>query len=599
MNKKIAKKMLSLFLIITFVFSAFGIIKATADTTAFTLTDATIKEKSDKVESDVSVSNGSVTNNLTFHKVNDYIVYKLTFKNNDSKDYVIKGISDNNSNEHIKYEYDQYANETIKAGETKDILVKVTYVKEVTDITKRNTSDPVKLSFEIEDVDGNKVVSNVTVNPKTNDGIAIYIGIAAVSVIGLAVLLLKNKKSGKLLVMLALVVPFAVKAAEASFIITLKGELKLHDKVLVTTTINGVETQQLINYEDKFTKPADPEIDGQEFLGWFIGDEKFNFDKEVADDVELVSKFKPIEYTVTFDPTSGKVATESIKFTKGQKVVAPVPFNPDDATFLGWYDIPESEGATLIANKKEEFTPSGNVTLYAHWDYTETEPNLIDKDNDNNISEGDIVNFGPEEFVVIGIDGSLVKLLALRPLGDVNGVKQASSNLISSKYSDTAYWVTTAETASGWPISAYHIYGTETPYDGGYYEIPNYGETNPEDVTKEKNLVYGIVEEYYDYLNDFTDMNIYYIHLPMFKDLYAIGCRVDEANSCPDYIGGENNFWLGSSVFPSSPAEALKAGTMGYMDVNDGTIKLTEYTDSLNIRPVIWVETYEIITPWN
>lgn len=597
--KKSVKKILSLFLIITFVFSAFGIIKATADTTAFTLTDATVKEKSDKVESDISVSNGNVTNNLTFHKLNDYIVYKLTFKNNDTKDYVIKSISDNNSNEHIKYEYDQYTNETIKAGETKDILVKVTYVKEVTDINKRNTTDPVKLSFEIEDTDGNKVVSNVTVNPKTNDGIAVYIGIAAVSVIGLAVLLIKNKKSGKLLVMLALVVPFAVKAAEASFVITLKGELKLHDKVLVTTIIDGVETQKLISYEDKFTKPADPVVDGQDFLGWFIGSNEYNFDKEVADDVVITAIFKPTEYTVTFDPTYGKVATESIKFTKGQTVVAPVPVNPDYAIFLGWYDSPEDEGATLIANKKEEFTPTGNVTLYAHWQYGSNEPNLVDKDNNEEISVGDIVNFGPEEFVIIGYDGSYYKLLALNPLGNVNGIKQATSNLISSKYSESIYWLTTAETASGWPISAYHLLGTETIYDGGYLEIPNYGETYASDETEQNNLLYEILEEYYDYLTDFADVSITYINLPIFKDLYEIGCRVNQENSCPDYIGGENNFWLGSSIFPETPADAIKAGTMGYMDVNGKSIGLTEYTDTLNVRPVVFVYSYEITTPWD
>ena len=164
MNKKSIKKILSIFLFVAFAFSTFSIIKAKAGTKAFTLTDASISDKSASVTANVAISGENVLSKVTFKNVNDYIVYKLTFKNNDGVDYTIKGITDNNTNENVKYEYEQYKDETIKAGATKDILVKVIYNKEVTDVDKRDAKDAVKLSFEIADPSGNTLVANIYCN---------------------------------------------------------------------------------------------------------------------------------------------------------------------------------------------------------------------------------------------------------------------------------------------------------------------------------------------------------------------------------------------------------------------------------------------------
>ena len=599
MNKKFYKKILSLILILTFVFSAFGIVRATAETKAFTLTNAKIKEKSDTVEASASIKDGNVVTDLTFHKLNDYIIYTLTFKNNDSKDYTIKGITDNNGNEYVKYEYDKHAGETIKAGDTKDIELKVSYVKEVTDLSKRSSKDSVKLSFEIEDEEGNTVTANVVVNPKTNDGIMMYVILASASVIGLAVLLLKNKKSGKLLVLAALLAPFVAKAAEASFIITINGELKLHDKVLVTTDVNGEKVEKLIAYQEKATKPADPEIDGQDFLGWFIGEDTYDFTKPVADDVVIVAKFKKTEYTVTFNPNGGKVATESVKFTKGEKVQAEMPFPRDNKIFTGWYDGAEST-ANLVIAKDGEFTPTGNITVYAHWEDGQ-EANLIDTDNSNSITNGDIVKFGPEEFVVI-YSYSKLGLVSVNPLGRINGtVKQSATNPIKTKYADSVYWgiAATSSSGRGAAYSEYDDYG----FNDSLNYVNNYfGMSDIPDLTKQNNLLYEIIDDYYDYLEEMLGVSL--IHddakLLEYDDLhYSCSCVFEEANTCRQFIKTDYDYWIGSSFYDVTTHNGILEPNNAYYDSNSGMIKNTSISNELNVRAYVVVPDYSIIAPWD
>nr|MCR5787771.1 InlB B-repeat-containing protein [Bacilli bacterium] len=535
------------------------------------------------------------------HKVNDYVIYKLTFKNNESKDYIIKGITDNNSNEYVSYEYDQYKNETIKAGETKDILVKVTYVKEVTDASKRDSNGTVKLSFDIEDEDGNAVVSNVDVktsNPTTNDNVGLYIAIAVVSICLISAIVIKNKKACKLLVMVAIIAPFAAKAAEASFTITIANEVKLHDKILITSEVNGETEEKLVPYNNKLTKPEDPEKPGHDFIGWFVGDEEFDFDQEVTDDIELVAKFEKVEYTVTFDPNGGKMAIESIKVDKGDSFETPRPYIIRNKEFTGWYDA--AQGGNKITDKNVEFTPTKSQTLYAHYE-DGYEYNYEDVDEDGEFSKGDIAIFGNEKFYVInGDDISGIVLIAAKPIGLDGDVKQVDSNPISIKFAETNYWIGYNSTSpEGFAIN-------ELSFDSdNSYDVKRVINVYKKYMSESKpNNLEKYTDQYYEYLSSVYDFDSNFdVLIPTYLDLYNIGCSYTDNNGyeCPDFIANSDNFWIGSWIekayeFDNEEDNYTDSG-IAYTE--GSKVKTSSMTDKKYIRPIIIVDAMDLMTDIN
>ena len=624
MNKKSTKKILSLFLVLTFVFSLFGILKAAASTKTFTLINASVSEKSADTTASVSLKDSNVTTKVTFKKVNDYVVYKLTFKNNDSVDYTIKGITDNNSNEYVTYEYDQHKDETVKAGGTKDILVKVIYSKEVTDVEKRDAKDAVKLSFEIQDPNGNAVVADTVINPKTNDNTAVYMIIAVISAIGIAVLLVKNKKSVKALVMIALIAPFAVKAAEASFIIELDSELKLHDKALVTTEIDGKKVKTLVAYEEKVTKPADPEKAGYEFIGWYVGDQEYDFTTPLTDDVVITAKFKKSEYTITFVPGGAQISTESVKVGKGESILVPSPYNRKGYRFTGWYDAPEN--GNLVVGKNGKYTPEGNITLYAYYIDGAEDTNLVDMDNNYVISVGDIVTYGPEEFTIIGWDGSGdVKLLANKPLGNDGGIKQVSSNPITSKYSESKYWlIYPSSTPSGWlsnsdyePYVQNYVYGSSgatmdvVSYDNDLAAVDTYSHGGSK-ISNNGCSFNSYLSSYDSYLRSMFSFDYIKIDIPTYADVTSIDYLYNEESSSKINLDSGYDFWLQTYMYYQKPEiekdendpdsfnlyEKVDAGKMAIYSATSKTITGAEYSELKTIRPVITVYTSDITPPW-
>ena len=48
----------------------------------------------------------------------------------------------------------------------------------------------------------------------------------------------------------------------------------------------GVKTQE-VKKGDKVIKPDDPEFDGYTFIGWYLNDEKYNFDTPVNSSITL------------------------------------------------------------------------------------------------------------------------------------------------------------------------------------------------------------------------------------------------------------------------------------------------------------------------
>ena len=110
---------ITLFTIILFLV---GIIKVSADEN-IAITDVNLEEKSEYViiNEEVSVDNNKITSNVVFYDEGDYVIYKLTIKNNDNQDYKIEDILDDNTSEYLSFEY-SYDDGVLKAKSSKDFV---------------------------------------------------------------------------------------------------------------------------------------------------------------------------------------------------------------------------------------------------------------------------------------------------------------------------------------------------------------------------------------------------------------------------------------------------------------------------------------------
>ena len=71
-------------------------------------------------------------------------------------------------------------------------------------------------------------------------------------------------------------------------------------------------------------------------------------------------------YTVTFDANGGSVDGQSTKTETTTGTIRLPAAIKDGSTFSGWYDA--KENGNFIGSAGAEYTPSGDITLYAHWD---------------------------------------------------------------------------------------------------------------------------------------------------------------------------------------------------------------------------------------
>ena len=75
---------------------------------------------------------------------------------------------------------------------------------------------------------------------------------------------------------------------------------------LVTITVNGVEQQ--VEKGKPMAEPAAPEAPlGQQFVGWYNGDEKFDFSTPINESIELTAKFELIPDDIQFRVENGMI----------------------------------------------------------------------------------------------------------------------------------------------------------------------------------------------------------------------------------------------------------------------------------------------------
>ena len=239
----------------------------------FSLTKAEVGEKSSTVTlNKFSYKGSSVTSNVTFHKVGDYVTYKLVLKNTSDKTLTIKSITDNNSNKNVTYSYDKSKGVKIKSGNTLTLLVKAKYYKGETDTSKRTKKLSTTFTINYVDLSGKSGSSTIDVNPGTGDKIMLFSGLLVSSLLVILVVLINKKKkisnkTATLLMILSLVLPIGVSAA-SGYSISFTSTYKLMDKVVVTIDVDGTKTKKVLDYNTKLSMDEPSKIEAETPILW-------------------------------------------------------------------------------------------------------------------------------------------------------------------------------------------------------------------------------------------------------------------------------------------------------------------------------------------
>ncbi len=326
---KINKKIGLIVFIMMLALSIVSIDSVFAKDKGFSLKKAEIGEKSSTVTvNKFSYKGDTITSDVTFHKVGDYVTYKLVVKNASDKTLTISSITDTNKDKNVTYSYDQNKGVKIKAGNTLTLLVKAKYAKGETDTSKRTKKLSAKFTINYKDSSSpssssksksSSGSSSISINPSTGDKIMLFAGILLGSVIALLVIVDKKKKLNKkkvvaYLMILSILLPIGVSAAASAYEMSFASTYKLMDKVIVTIDVDGTKTKKVLDYNTKLTGVSDPEKAGMKFVGWATSDGKaFDMSKPITKDVTIKAKF---EEGITYLQT-GKKVREKLEIANG------------------------------------------------------------------------------------------------------------------------------------------------------------------------------------------------------------------------------------------------------------------------------------------
>ena len=383
MKHKIINKKLFYVILLSFVSLSLFVYNCSivlADLKPFTLRNASIIEKSESVNGTITNNTDSIIDNdIVFHKLNDYVTYKLVITNNTDKQLTIKSIEDNNSDKYIEYQYDEYINETVESKDDFELIVKATYKNEQNDLSKRNYSNNV--DFIITYLDNNNNSSSSTINPRTYDNIHIYFILLIISIIGLIICISyfikqKNKKCLNTFIFILVTIvfiPIAVNAATLTVTFTLKSNIGLYDKLAVTRVVDGNEETLIYTYENLIAGLEEPNKEGYNFLGWTYEDgSDVDSSKPITDDVKVIAKFEKKHYSLVFnnntnDSSVTGTMNNQTEYYGEQANINSNGFTRSGYKFMGWNTKPDGSGTHYDDNASINLTTEGEINLYAEW----------------------------------------------------------------------------------------------------------------------------------------------------------------------------------------------------------------------------------------
>ena len=138
------------------------------------------------------------------------------------------------------------------------------------------------------------------------------------------------------------------------------------------TIITDSKTEKIVVKENETIKePKKPVKENYIFKGWYIGNEKYDFNTKITKNITITAKFEYNLVTITYDLDGGiGLALETIK--KNTTIPIPEPPEKPGYKFLKWTLNNEDFSFTTKINK--------NITLKAVWEKIEYVKIVFDTD---------------------------------------------------------------------------------------------------------------------------------------------------------------------------------------------------------------------------
>ena len=379
-SKFIETKLITMVFSLLFVVSLFMCINTFAGSKPFSLKLVTILDKSEGVTGNISSFNDDeIINDITFHKLNDSVTFKLGIKSNITNKVTILSITDNNDSDYVYYEYDKHENEKLESGSTLYLSIKSIYRNEITDITKRNQTNSVKFTIKYLE-NGKQKESNILINPKTKDTIYISYILLIISLTGLVIsVILDNTRKNynlSILIIGLILSPMIVKAEMFVYNVTFKTSIGLYDKQVITYVIDDVEHTLINQYGVPVTGLDTPEKEGFLFKKWTYEDgSDFELTEPITNDIKIIANFEKLTSRVDFDANEGVFDTEisanTIEYYNDKYYFDTMYKEPKRTgyRFTGWNTKKDGTGTTYT-NEQAVLNGISSLnmkTLYAQW----------------------------------------------------------------------------------------------------------------------------------------------------------------------------------------------------------------------------------------
>ncbi len=151
----------------------------------------------------------SISSDVFFKNVGDFVKYKVTVVNNSNKELIVNNKNDFDKSDYIKYEFDTF--DSIKPNAKSIIYLTISYNKEIDASKFVNDRYNESKNAMVE------LVTNEGVNPNTSTNSIVFIVFAGCSlVIIISLVLMRNKSAKRIgIVLILIAVPMMVKAIDS------------------------------------------------------------------------------------------------------------------------------------------------------------------------------------------------------------------------------------------------------------------------------------------------------------------------------------------------------------------------------------------------